>query len=148
MARGLRIEEAISSISGAGAVRHRTAEVEYFIDPRFRRSRYAICSSTGFPYLPLLGAGFHASGVEIRGHRGFLGEAGRGKSTLAAAFARRGYRILTDDCLHLSPSAGGYRVRPWSSGIRLWQDSIEAVWGAQVRSQAVAHYTRKQRVAA
>ena len=103
------------------------------------------------PYLASSWGGqvFHASAVELgESAVGFLGETGRGKSTLAAAFARRGFRVLTDDSLHVAPGSTGYRVRPWSSGIRLWQDSIQAVWGAEVRSTAVAHYTRKQRVAA
>jgi hypothetical protein len=127
-------------------------EVEYFMEPGVPEDslRHLLLDQV-LPYLAPFWGGrvFHASGVEISGSAiGFLGESGRGKSTLAAAFARRGFRVLSDDCLHLSSAGGGYRVRPWASGIRLWQDSIQALWEAEVPSTAVAHYTRKQRVAA
>jgi hypothetical protein len=43
---------------------------------------------------------FHASAVEIGdGAIAFMGESGKGKSTLAASFATSGYRFLTDDGL-------------------------------------------------
>jgi hypothetical protein len=54
---------------------------------------------------------FHASAVEaLTGALVFLGESGRGKSTLAASFALAGHRFLTDDALLLEPKAGGYAV--------------------------------------
>ena len=41
---------------------------------------------------------FHASAIVANGKAmAFIGESGRGKSTLAASFATRGYHVLTDD---------------------------------------------------
>lgn len=70
----------------------------------------------------------HASGVVIDGGAfGFLGQSGRGKSTMAAAFARAGYAFLTDDGLLLEREAEGYGVRPYLPSIRLLPDSRSAV---------------------
>lgn len=67
---------------------------------------------------------FHASAVEIGlGAIAFLAEAGRGKSTLAAAFATSGLRFLTDDGLVLVPDGSDFLAQPSHPSIRLWQDS-------------------------
>jgi hypothetical protein len=51
---------------------------------------------------------FHASAVEIGSHAvAFVGESGRGKSTLAASFAVSGCRFLTDDGLVVEPRYRG-----------------------------------------
>ena len=48
---------------------------------------------------------FHASCVEVaEGAIAFVAESGRGKSTLAASFARCGFRLLTDDGLLVEAS--------------------------------------------
>jgi hypothetical protein len=87
----------------------------------------------------LLGAGFgilchqrgvvpvHAATVEIDGEAVMMtGASGTGKSTLAAAFLRHGYRVLSDDIAPLMRSADGVRVMPAVRRIRLWEDSAEA----------------------
>jgi hypothetical protein len=67
---------------------------------------------------------FHASAVEIAGAAvAFLGESGRGKSTLAASFATGGFRFLADDGLVLEPRDAGYAAQPCHPSIRLWEDS-------------------------
>lgn len=88
---------------------------------------------------------FHASGlVTPRGAVAFLGVTGRGKSTLAAALARRGFPVLCDDCFCVHERANGsYRARPWYPGVRLWPDQVQAVDAGD--STVVAHYTRKRR---
>ncbi len=49
----------------------------------------------------------HASAVVTpEGAIAFLGETGRGKSTLTASFAQRGFSVLTDDCLLLEERKG------------------------------------------
>jgi hypothetical protein len=71
---------------------------------------------------------FHASAVEIAGGGiAFIGESGRGKSTLAAGFATGGHRFLTDDGLVVEARGGGYDVQPSHPSIRLWRDSQEAL---------------------
>jgi hypothetical protein len=72
-------------------------------------------------------ASLHASAVEIDG-RVFLfaGPQARGKSTLAAAFARRGYRVLSEDlaCIRLGrPSL----LLPGAASLRLRNDVAAAV---------------------
>lgn len=72
----------------------------------------------------------HASGVVIDGGAfGFLGQSGRGKSTMAAAFARAGHAFLTDDGLLLERQGEGFSVRPYLPSIRLLPDSESAVFG-------------------
>jgi len=58
----------------------------------------------------------------------FIGEAGRGKSTLAAGFATSGFRFLTDDGLVIDEQQGGYKVLPSHPSIRLWEDSRAALF--------------------
>lgn len=69
----------------------------------------------------------HATAVEVDGRAVLLaGASGAGKSTLAAAFLRRGHRILSDDVAPLD--AGGW-VLPSLQRIRLWRDSAnQADW--------------------
>ncbi|MEP6867917.1 MAG: hypothetical protein ABJA20_05330 [Novosphingobium sp.] len=70
----------------------------------------------------------HASAVAAAGRAlGFLGQSGRGKSTLAASFARAGHPFLTDDGLVLEADGTGYRAKPSLPYIRLWPDSESAV---------------------
>jgi hypothetical protein len=89
---------------------------------------------------------FHASAVEIAGDAvAFLAESGRGKSTLAAAFATSGHRFLTDEGLVLEPDDGGYRVLPSHPSLRLWDDSRDALVAAGTATAAPVQYTPKTR---
>lgn len=71
----------------------------------------------------------HGSAVLTpRGAIVFVGESGRGKSTLAAAFHRSGHTLLTDDCMHLSlEPTGGVSCTPTYPSLRLWPDSADAL---------------------
>ena len=70
----------------------------------------------------------HASAVAVNRHGiAFLGSTGRGKSTLAAAFAREGHGFLTDDGLILDASDDSYLVRPRRPILRLRPDSEAAI---------------------
>jgi len=90
---------------------------------------------------------FHASAVEApTGALVFLGESGRGKSTLAASFALAGHRFLTDDALLLEPKAGGYAVQPSHPSIRLWDDSKDELVGDDARLAPAVQYTAKARL--
>jgi len=74
----------------------------------------------------------HASAIAAGGQAlGFLGQSGRGKSTLAASFARAGHPFLTDDGLVLEPDGAGYQAKPSQPFIRLWPDSESAVLDAE-----------------
>jgi hypothetical protein len=73
----------------------------------------------------------HGSGVVIEG-RGvaLLGPPGAGKSTTAAAFARAGFRVLTDDVFALIDGGDQFSVQPAYPGIRLWPESVQNLWGS------------------
>ncbi len=90
---------------------------------------------------------FHASAVDTgNGAVAFLGESGRGKSTLAASFASGGQRFLTDDALLLDPAEGSYLVQPSHPSIRLWDDSREALLAADAELAPPVQYTPKARI--
>jgi hypothetical protein len=62
----------------------------------------------------------HASAVSTdRGAVAFAGATGRGKSTLAAFFARHGAPAITDDCLVLGERGGGLGVHAGYPELRL-----------------------------
>ncbi|HEX9820487.1 MAG TPA: serine/threonine protein kinase [Methylomirabilota bacterium] len=72
----------------------------------------------------------HASAVGL-GERAvaLVGPPGAGKSTLAAGFARRGHPALSDDVVALSHGDGRFSVQPGPPRIRLWPDSVQALYG-------------------
>jgi hypothetical protein len=72
----------------------------------------------------------HASAVAVCGNAvAFVGPAGAGKSTTAAAFARRGFPVLSDDVVVLEPHALGFRVPPAYPQLRLWPAAVEMLYG-------------------
>ena len=73
----------------------------------------------------------HASAVVIDGQAVALaGPAGVGKSTTAAAFAQRGYPVLSDDITALKPAAGDFLVQADCPLLHLWPASSEILWGS------------------
>ena len=88
----------------------------------------------------------HASAcVTPQGVMAFMGTTGMGKSTLAASFGLRGLAVLTDDCLLVEKQDDQARCVPSYSGIRLWPESVAALFDAEPELQALAHYTDKKR---
>ena len=88
----------------------------------------------------------HASAVEVGDYSvAFMGESGRGKSTLAASFATNGFRFLTDDGLLLERYDNGYQVMPSHPSIRLWDDSQQSLINADVLMAPPVQYTSKLR---
>jgi hypothetical protein len=74
----------------------------------------------------------HASGVAIDDQViAFVGVAGAGKSTTAAAFARFGYGVLSDDIVPLQDYRGGLFVAPGYPRVNLWPDSVRALLGSE-----------------
>lgn len=73
----------------------------------------------------------HASSVAIEDRAiALLGVSGAGKSTTAAAFAQMGYRILSDDIVTLSDHENGFSVEPAYPRLRLWPESVSAIYGS------------------
>lgn len=65
----------------------------------------------------------HGNAIDIDGRAMVcLGASGTGKSTLAAAFAARGYRLLSDDVVPVDAECAAV---PGIPRIKLWQDSAE-----------------------
>jgi hypothetical protein len=91
----------------------------------------------------------HGSAVETDGGAlAFLGMSGRGKSTLAASFALAGHRLLTDDRLDVEANGRGILARPSHPSIRLWDDSREALIGADAPAAPPVQFTSKARLLA
>jgi hypothetical protein len=90
----------------------------------------------------------HASAVHLPGlgSVGFVGATGRGKSTLAAALARRGGRLLTDDCLAIDFVEGAPYAVPGYPGLRLWPGAAANPLLRAAPSSRVAHYSPKRRM--
>ena len=73
----------------------------------------------------------HASAIVIDGVGiGLVGASGAGKSTTAAAFARLGYAVLTDDVLALTDCIDHFLVRPAYPRVRLWPQSAAGLFGS------------------
>ncbi len=71
----------------------------------------------------------HASAIEAGGRAIVLaGNSGEGKSTLAAAFHRAGYRVLADDVVAVHPGGDGDgdapRAFPAYPALKLWPDAL------------------------
>jgi hypothetical protein len=85
----------------------------------------------------------HAAAVSVDGAAVLLaGPSHTGKSTLAAAFARRGHAVLADDVSVVEISATQAPVlHPSVPTVRLWRDSVEAL---DVSCVSLAHNRRGQ----
>lgn len=74
----------------------------------------------------------HASAVSVKGLAlAFLGRGGTGKSTLAAAFANLGYRVITDDILMVLDRKNRVDIQPGYPQIRLWPESVKTLFGSE-----------------
>jgi hypothetical protein len=73
----------------------------------------------------------HASAIAIGGRAvAFVGPAGAGKSTTAAALARCGYSVLSDDIVALSEEDGTFHVMPAYPYLSLWPESVGMLFGS------------------
>jgi hypothetical protein len=71
----------------------------------------------------------HASVLEVEGGTvAVAGPAGIGKSTIAAAWALRGHRVLSDDIAPLVSRRGVWMVEPAVPTVRLWDDSVKLLF--------------------
>jgi hypothetical protein len=60
-----------------------------------------------------------------------LGVPGAGKSTTAAAFARLGYPVISDDVAALVDLRDRFLVQPGYPRVNLWPDSVRALFGSE-----------------
>lgn len=73
----------------------------------------------------------HASAVAFGDYSvALVGSAGAGKSTTAAAFARQGNGILSDDIVALEEKGADFYVLPAYPHLCLWPDSVNALYGS------------------
>ena len=73
----------------------------------------------------------HASAVAVGARAcAFVGASGAGKSSMAAAFARMGHAVLSDDVTPVEESDGRFLAQPAYPRLRLWPESVEGLFGA------------------
>jgi len=74
----------------------------------------------------------HASAIALNGQAIVLfGLAGTGKSTTAAAFALRGFPVLSDDVAVLSDLGDRFLIQPGYPRVNLWPDSVLTLFGSE-----------------
>lgn len=89
----------------------------------------------------------HASAATIgRHHALFLGPSGWGKSTLAGLLQRHGHTVTSDDCVQLRRAHGRYQALATYPSLRLYSDSLGALFPGEPETSPVASYTEKMRV--
>jgi hypothetical protein len=76
----------------------------------------------------------------------FTGPTGTGKSTLAASLHLAGYPVLSDDCLVMEAHHGQVLATPAYPGLRLREDTLNALGHDAAHLRPVAHYTSKRRL--
>ena len=74
----------------------------------------------------------HASSIAIDNRAiALLGAPGAGKSTTAAAFARMGFPVLSDDVAVLADQGNRFLVQPGYPRVNLWPDSVRVLFGSK-----------------
>jgi len=118
---------------------------QFFIDGFISRVWGCCPPRFGMDYLatylrgPLMGfilrrrgvTALHASALNLGGRAIVLcGESQSGKSTIAAALALNGTRVLCDDVTALKGGGHAYCVEPGYAQVGLWPDAVETLLGA------------------
>lgn len=86
----------------------------------------------------------HSSVIAVNGSAiAIIGAKGAGKSTTAAAFAKRGYPILADDIAVLTDCGDSFLVQPGYPRLRLWKSAVNAVYGSEAELSRVFRQTDK-----
>jgi hypothetical protein len=119
--------------------------VEFWLDRGFRRlwaqwpNNSSLENALSYLVGPIMGlllrlrgtVCLHASAVNIRDCAiVFVGSEGAGKSTTAAAFARQGFSVLSDDIVALVEREHQFHVLPAYTRINLWPDSVKLLYGS------------------
>ena len=77
----------------------------------------------------------------------FSGKSGAGKSTTAAAFIKRGYTLLTDDVVALSPNVDGtFSLVSGPPRLKLWQHAIDELGAATAEMVEVTNKMGKYEI--
>jgi uncharacterized Zn-binding protein involved in type VI secretion len=90
----------------------------------------------------------HASAVVMADGNAiaFLGDSGKGKSTLASSFYQAGFGLVTDDSMLLELHDGQVYCLANYPSLRLWPESAERLFPDSADFEAVAHYSNKQQM--
>jgi hypothetical protein len=90
----------------------------------------------------------HASAVKLESGFtvAFLGSSGFGKSTLASSFHRHGAKLIDDDTILLKPGKESVTAIGGYPGIRLFPDSVRAVFSEGSGFTHYTPYTDKQQL--
>jgi len=90
----------------------------------------------------------HASAIAL-GNRAiaFVGSEGAGKSTTAAAFARQGFSVISDDIVPIMEKDGAFVVLPAYPYLSLWSDSVEMLFGQDKKLPAFSPTWDKRQLA-
>ena len=90
----------------------------------------------------------HASAVTLENGKSvaFLGNSGFGKSTLVSSFHRHGAQLINDDCILLECGENGVTAIGGLVGIRLFPDSVTAVFNESTGFTTYTPYTDKQQM--
>jgi hypothetical protein len=82
----------------------------------------------------------HASAVALGDYSVvFVGAEGAGKSTTAAAFAREGHGVLSDDVVALTENGSEFLVLPAYPHLCLWPESVSMLYGS---ANALPHFNK------
>jgi len=89
----------------------------------------------------------HSAGIRV-GPRiiAFIGQTGRGKSTLAASFHLAGDPVLTDDGLVLTRSRSGVLAQATYASVRLWPQAVAGLFTDVPPLGLMAQYSPKKRL--
>jgi len=86
----------------------------------------------------------HACVMKMGEHAiAIVGESGAGKSTMAAALARLGHAILSDDIAVLNECDQHWLVQPGYPRLRLWPNSIKALYGSKEGLTRIFSFSEK-----
>ena len=90
----------------------------------------------------------HAGAVTLENGKSvaFLGNSGFGKSTLVSSFHRHGAQLINDDCIMLDCGENGVTAIGGLVGIRLFPDSVNAVFTEAAGFTNYTPYTDKQQL--
>jgi HPr Serine kinase C-terminal domain len=142
-------EEAVLATPGLAFVQLRHGR-EIIVEPVGEASEDAIRAIVLGPVLAVMLSQrglmtLHASAIAVNGQAvAFMGDAGWGKSTLAAAFIRRGRPLVADDVVAVSFEQREPRVPPAVPQVRLTPEALDALGDDPARFPTVWEGTQKR----